>query len=175
LIAWAGLSAIEAEMELVAGDAVRAYEVAAEGREALKASAETGYLTTVVGYLAQGALALGRDDEALTFADETRELAAVDDFEPIARAQVVRAQVLARRGDFTRADELITSAGELVDFTDWLMLRRELACARAEVARLAGRPGEQREALEQALSLAEAKGNVAAADRDRVALASLRS
>jgi ATP/maltotriose-dependent transcriptional regulator MalT len=175
LIAWAGLSAIEAEMELVVGDAARAYEVVAEGRDALMASAETGYLTTVVGYLAQVALVLGRDDETLRLADETRELAAADDFEPIARAQFVRAQVLARRGDFTGADELIASARELVDHTDWLMLRRELSCARAEVARLAGRPGEQREALEHALSLAEAKGNVAAADRDRAALASLGS
>jgi len=175
LIAWAGLSAIEAEMELVVGDAARAYEVVAEGREALMASAETGYLATVVGYLAQVALVLGRDDETLRLADETRELAAADDFEPIARAQFVRAQVLARRGDFTGADELIASAGELVDHTDWLMLRRELSCARAEVARLAGRPGEQREGLEHALSLAEAKGNVAAADRDRAALASLGS
>jgi class 3 adenylate cyclase/tetratricopeptide (TPR) repeat protein len=175
LISWAGLSAIEAEMELVAGDAARAYEVAAEGREALRASAETGYLTTVVGYLAQVALALGRDDETMRLADETRELAAADDFEPIAREQFVRAQVLARRGDFGGADELIASAAELVDPTDWLMLKRELACARAEVARLAGRPGEQREALEQALSLAEAKGNVVAAARDRETLAELDS
>jgi hypothetical protein len=175
LISWAGLSAIEAEMELVAGDAARAYEVAAEGREALRASAGTGYLATVVGYLAQISLALGRDEEALRLADETRELAATDDFEPIARAQFLRAQVLARRGDFAGADELITSAAHLVDPTDWLMLKRELACARAEVARLAGRPSEQREALEHALLLAEAKGNVVAARRDRAALVALDS
>jgi hypothetical protein len=53
------------------------------------------------------------------------------------------------------------------------MLKREFACARAEVARLAGRPGEQRKALEQALALAEAKGIVVAAARDREALAAI--
>jgi hypothetical protein len=43
------------------------------------------------------------------------------------------------------------------------------------VARLAGRPGAHREALEQALSLAEAKGNVVAAARVREELAAMRT
>ena len=174
-ISWAGLSAIEAEMELVSGDAARAYEVVAKGREALEASAETGYLSTVVGYVAQAALELGRDDEAMRSAEETRGLAAPDDFEPLAREGLVRARVLARRGDFAGADELIASTVELVNPTDWLMLRRDVARARAAVAGLAGRPDEQREALEQAFSLAEAKGSVVAAGRDREALAAMRT
>jgi tetratricopeptide (TPR) repeat protein len=160
-------------MELSAGDPERAYAAAAEGHDVLAASAETGYLTTVVGYQAQAALALGRDDEALRLADEARELAAVDDFEPRGRERFVRAQVLARRGDFTAADELIAAAAELVDPTDWLDLRIELALARAEVARVAGRFGEEREALARALSVAEAKGNVAVAERARTRLAAL--
>ena len=81
--------------------------------------------------------------------------------------------MLARKGDSDGADKLIASAAELVDPTDWLMLKHEFARARAEVARLAGRPGEQREALECALSFAEAKGCVVAARRDREALAAL--
>ena len=174
-ISWAGLSAIEAETELAAGDAARAYEAAAEAREALEASGETGYLATVVGYLAQAALELGRDDEAVRFADTTRELATKDDFEPHSRERFVRAQVLARRRDVAAADELIASAAKLVDPTDWRSLQYDLARARAEVARLAGRPGAHREALEQALSLAEAKGNVVAAARVREELAAMRT
>jgi tetratricopeptide (TPR) repeat protein len=174
-ISWAGLSSIEVDMELAAGDPARAYEAAKEGREALEASSETGFQATVTGCLAQAALALGRDDEALRLANETRELAAPDDFEPRAREQFVRAQVLARRGDFAGADDLIAAAAELADPTDWLTLQHELACARAEVARLAGRPGEQREALEHALSLAEAKGNLVVGASDREALAALRT
>jgi tetratricopeptide (TPR) repeat protein len=160
-------------MELAAGDPKRAYAAASEGHEVLAASAETGYLATVVGYQAQAALALGRDDEALRLADEARELAAQDDFEPRSRECLVRAQVLARRGDFAAADELIAAAAELVDPTDWLDLHIELATARAEVACLAGRSEEEREALERALSVAEAKGNAVAAERARKRLAAL--
>jgi class 3 adenylate cyclase len=172
-MSWAGISAIEAEMELAAGDPGRAYEAVAEAHETLAASAETGYLATVVGYQAHAALVLGREDEALRLADETRGLAALDDFEPLARERFVRAQVLAGRGDFTGADELMADAAELVEPTEWLSLHIELALARAEVAHLAGRLEEEREALELAVSLAEAKGNVVAAERARARLASL--
>ena len=160
-------------MELAAGDPGRAYEAVAEAHETLAASAETGYLATVVGYQAHAALVLGREDEALRLADETRGLAALDDFEPLARERFVRAQVLAGRGDFTGADELMADAAELVEPTEWLSLHIELALARAEVAHLAGRLEEEREALELAVSLAEAKGNVVAAERARARLASL--
>jgi class 3 adenylate cyclase/tetratricopeptide (TPR) repeat protein len=175
LIDWAGLSALEADAELFAGDPARAYEAAMGGRNALEQSAETGYKATVVGYIAQAALALGRDAEAMNFADEVRALAAQDDFEPLAREQFVRAQVLARRGDIAGADELIASAGVLVEPTDWLPLKHSFACAQAEVARLAERPDEQRAALERALHLAEAKGNLVDAGRHREALAALGS
>jgi tetratricopeptide (TPR) repeat protein len=174
-ISWAGISAIEAEMELEAGDPERAYAAAAEGHDVLAASAETGYLATVVGYQAQAALALGRDDEALRLADEARELAALDDFEPRARERFVRAQVLARRGDIAGADELIAAAAELVDPTDWLDLHIGLALARAEVARLAGSAEEERQALERALVVAEAKGNVVTAERARQGLGALNA
>jgi hypothetical protein len=80
---------------------------------------------------------------------------------------------LARRGDLAAADELIAAAAELVDPTDWLDLHIELAMARAEVARLAGRSEEEREALERALTVAEAKGNVVAAERARERLATV--
>jgi class 3 adenylate cyclase len=174
-ISWAGITAIEAEMELTAGDPERAYAAVAEGHDVLAASAETGYLATVLGYQAQAALALGREDEALRLADEVRELAAADDFEPRARERFVRAQVLARRGDIAGADELIAAAAELVDPTDWLDLHIELALARAEVARLAGSAEEERRALERALVVAEAKGNVVTADRVRQGLGALNA
>jgi hypothetical protein len=71
--------------------------------------------------------------------------------------------VLARRGDLAGADELIASAAEIVDATDYIILHIDLAFALAEVAQLARRPDEQRAALEQALSVAEAKGDLLAA------------
>jgi class 3 adenylate cyclase/tetratricopeptide (TPR) repeat protein len=172
-ISWAGSSMVEAVAELSARNPERAYEVLAEGHEILAASAETGFLATVVALRAQAALELGRDDEALERADEARAIAATDDFDPHARERFVRAGVLARRGDFPGADELIAASAELVDPTDYVILHLDLAFAREGVARLAGRPDEQRAALERALTLAEAKGNVMAADRAREGLAAL--
>jgi hypothetical protein len=60
---------------------------------------------------------------------------------------------------------LLAASAALIDPTDYAILHLDLAFARAEVARLAGRPDEERAALERALSVAEAKGNVVAAER----------
>jgi hypothetical protein len=54
-----------------------------------------------------------------------------------------------------------------------MVLRYDLALARAEVARRAGRGAQSREALEHALALAEQKGSVLGAERARQELASL--
>lgn len=172
-ISWAGSSMVEAETELAAGNPGRADEVLAEGQKALTESAETGFLGTVVAMRAQAVLALGRDDEALRLSEETCALAARDDFDPRARAQFVQGVVLARRGDFAGADELVAAAAALIEPTDYAILHLDLAFARAEVAQLAGRVSEAREALEHALALAEGKGSVLGANRARGALEAL--
>jgi ATP/maltotriose-dependent transcriptional regulator MalT len=172
-ISWAGSSMINAEMELLAGNAEEAYETLAEGHERLAASAETGYLATVVGLRAQAALGLGREDEALRLADEAERVAAVDDFEPHGRLRLVRARVLARRGDFDQADELLREAAEIIEPTDYVILHLNVAFARAEVDRLAGRPEAERAALEAALPMAEKKQNLLAVERIRARLAEI--
>jgi tetratricopeptide (TPR) repeat protein len=170
---WAGSSMVSAEMELQAGKAQIAYDTLAEGDEYLASTFETGYRSTMVGLRAQAALELGREDEALDFADETQRIAAVDDFEPHARQRLVRARVLARRGDFEHADEFLREAMEIIEPTDYVILQLDLAFARAEVDRLAERPDAERRVLETALPIAEAKQNLVAADRIRAMLAEL--
>jgi class 3 adenylate cyclase/tetratricopeptide (TPR) repeat protein len=170
---WAGSSMIEAEMELLVGNADAAYETLTVGHERLAASAETGYLATVIGLRAQAALELGREDEALRLAEESGRVAAPDDFEPHARQRMVRARALARRGDFAQADELLREAAEIIDPTDYVILHLDLAFARAEVDRLAGRPEAEREVLERALPIAQKKQNLVAVERIRTALAEL--
>jgi hypothetical protein len=61
----------------------------------------------------------------------------------------------------------MVTAVELVAPTDYLRVQIDVAFARAEVARLAGRSGERREALEEALELAERKGDLVSAGRAR--------
>jgi class 3 adenylate cyclase/tetratricopeptide (TPR) repeat protein len=173
MIRWAGSSMISAEMELLAGNAQGAYETLAQARERLSASSETGYLATVVGMQAQAALELGREDEALELAAKTERVAAADDFEPHSRHRLVRARVLARRGDFDRADELLREAAELIEPTDYVIMHLDVAFARAEVDRLAGRTEAERKVLETALPIAEKKQNLVVVDRIRARLAEL--
>ena len=170
---WSGSSMVSAEMELQAGNAQIAYDTLAEGDEYLASTFETGYRSTMVGLRAQASLELGREDEALDFADETERIAAVDDFEPHARQRLVRARVLARRGDFERADELLREAMEIIEPTDYVILHLDLAFARAEVDRLAGRPEAERAVLEAAIPIAEQKQNLVALERIRAALAEI--
>jgi tetratricopeptide (TPR) repeat protein len=164
---WAGTSIIPAEMELLAGSAELADELLSESREVLMASDETGFQSSLLVGRARAALQLGRDDEALRYADAGAELASSDDFEPHVTANLVRAQVLARRGDLEGANEQLVTARGPIEAVDHVALQLGLALASAEVARLAGNEAEERAALERAVSVAEAKGYRAAAERIR--------
>jgi class 3 adenylate cyclase/tetratricopeptide (TPR) repeat protein len=170
---WAGPSMMEAELELYAGDYQHGLDSLAEARAALAESAGTGYLATIVGFQAHLCALLGRDDEALLHAEEADTMGQADDFEPHARAQLVRALVLAGRGDHDAAAEQLARAAELVEPRDYAILHLDLAFARAELATLAGRSDEAREALEHALAVATAKGHALAAGRAHDALAAL--
>jgi hypothetical protein len=55
----------------------------------------------------------------------------------------------------------------MLEPTDFAALHLDLAFARAEVALLTGRTDEQRAALEDALTVAEAKGHTVAVERIR--------
>ena len=170
---WAGPSMMDAEYEVYAGDYQRGYDSLAEGRTALAASGETGYLSTIIGYQAHMSLLLGRDDEALQLAAEADAIAQADDFEPHARARIVRAYVYARRGDAAGAEVQVAEAAELIGSKDFIILHLDLAFVRAEVARLGAHPDEARAALEHALALAEAKGHALAAEQARGELAAV--
>jgi class 3 adenylate cyclase len=173
VLRWAGTAMVLGDLELNAGAPERAYELFSEGHAGLAQYNETGYLSTMVGYRAQSALEIGLLDEALELAEEAERLAQRDDFEPHARARMVRARALARRGDLAAADDLIRGAAATVEATDYDILHLDLAFARADIERTAGRKDGEREALERAVEVAEAKGNRLAAERARRWLAEL--
>ena len=171
LPSWSGTGMVEADMELRAGNPVAAATVLAAAHEWMSGQAATGYIATIAGYRAAAALELGREDEALAFADETARMAQADDFEPHVRQWCVRARVLARRGEHAAAQEAMQMALDLAEPTDYVPLRAYVSLSRAEVADLAGRHDEQRASLEEALRLAELKGDVETAQRARASLA----
>jgi class 3 adenylate cyclase/tetratricopeptide (TPR) repeat protein len=172
---WAGPSMMDAEYEVFAGDYQRGYDSLAEGRAAFEAHAETGYLSTIVGYQGHMSVLLGRDDEALQFADEADAMGQADDFEPHARARIIRAYVFARRGDIAAADAEVAEAAELIEPRDFVILHLDLAFVRAEVARLDRRLDEARGALEHAIAIAEAKGHALAVEHARAKLSELEA
>jgi len=167
LISWGGLAAMEADMEHGAGSPEYAYRALAEGAEVLAASSETGYLATVLSMQSLAALELGRPDEALSLTQKAVEIAVVDDVDPHSRDRLVRARIAARQGDFDTAVELLEEARGLIEPTDFAGAKLDVALSRAEVARLAGRPDEERAALADGLAIAEEKGHLVAAQRIR--------
>ena len=167
VISWAGLSGMESEMELGAGNPANAYRALAEGADVLAARSETGYLATVLSMQSLAALELGRHEEALSLTERAIEIAVQDDIDPYARDSVVRGRVAAHRGDYETADELLDEAARLIALTDFASLELNLALARAEVAQLAGRTGAEQAALAEAITIAEAKGHTVAVERIR--------
>jgi hypothetical protein len=55
----------------------------------------------------------------------------------------------------------------MIESTDFTSLQLDLALARAELARLAGRTDDERAALANALAVADAKGQTVAVERIR--------
>ena len=62
---------------------------------------------------------------------------------------------------------------EIIEPTDYVILHLDLAFARAEVDRLAGRPEAERAVLEAAIPVAEQKQNLVALERIQAALAEI--
>ena len=170
---WAGQAMIEADFELAAGQPEAAAAVLSESYEFMSRTAETGYIATIVDYRALAALELGREDDALAFADEVERIAQPEDFEPHVRQACVRARVLARRGDHDAAATVIQAAVARAAETDYLTLRAYAAISLAEVERLAGRPSGERAALDEALRLTGEKGDALTAARVRELLGQL--
>ncbi|HEX6491695.1 MAG TPA: adenylate/guanylate cyclase domain-containing protein [Gaiellaceae bacterium] len=170
---WAGTAMMDADLELLAGNAEAAETVLRESYDFMGKTTETGFLATITGYLATAALELGRDDEALALAEEVERITQPDDFEPHVRQGCVRACVYARRGADEEAIESVRLAAAIADATGYTILREFVALSRAEVERRGGRLEGERRALEDALRLAELKEDVVTAERARLRLVEL--
>ncbi|MGB2875579.1 MAG: adenylate/guanylate cyclase domain-containing protein [Gaiellaceae bacterium] len=160
-------------VELLAGDAAASERVLRPACERLEAVGELGFLASAVPKLADALLAQGRDEEALQLTERWRpeRLTVPEDADAHVGWRRVRANLLARRGDFEEAERLAREATAIAGRTDYLDLRAQAAADLAEVLRLADRPKESASALEEAIRLYEEKGNVAAAGRLRLLLA----
>jgi len=158
-LAAAGHSMQETEVELHAGNAERAAEVALEGVAALEALGERGWLSTVAGHGAEALYRLGRDDEAWELTVKAEQAGAPDDVITQMLILQVRAKILARRGDHAEADRLARAAIAWGEPTDALEYKASSLRDLAIVLRAAGKRDEALAALEQARPLYEEKGH----------------
>jgi class 3 adenylate cyclase/tetratricopeptide (TPR) repeat protein/uncharacterized protein (DUF433 family) len=156
------------QLELLAGDAVAAERHLRTACEHFEEVGEFGYLSSIGPFLAEAVLAQGRDEEALQLTERWRadRLATPEDADAQTQWRRVRAKVLARRGELDEAERLGREAVAIASATvDILDLQAQALAGLGEVLSLAGRAQESREALEEAIRLYEAKGNIVGADR----------
>jgi predicted ATPase/class 3 adenylate cyclase len=133
-----------------------------QGYDRLDEMGESSYLSTMAAFLSKALYALGRYDEAQQATAVSQQSASRDDVASQMIWRGTRAKLLARRGD-PGAEALAREAVALsrgTDFTNW---QADALVDLAETLRLLGRAGEARPAVDEALALYEAKGNVASA------------
>jgi tetratricopeptide (TPR) repeat protein len=110
----------------------------------------------------------GRHDEAQQLIDQ-----AIAEPSSASTTRLTKAKLLARRGQFAAARQLIAQAEALPSRTTGPVARTDALKTRAEVERLAGAPDEAAASLRAALHIYEDMRSATQAMRTRAALASL--
>ena len=159
--------------ELLAGNPAAAVSHAEEGCRLLEKVGERSLLSTCYCELAEALYALGRLDEADTYARKGRELGDIDDLVNQFTSRQIQAKVLARRGGYAEAETLAREAIALVDSTEGLRGQGDARCDLAEVLEHAGRRDEAIATLRDALERYERKDALVAARCVRERLAAL--
>jgi DNA-binding SARP family transcriptional activator len=153
------------EIELLAGEAESAEGVLRGLCNRLAEAREVSTLASRASDLAKALVAQARLDEALEWTEAAERHASADDTNAQMMWRPVRAAVLARRGDLTRAEKLAREGAQMAAATDDLNRRGDAHRELGEVLRLAGREHEAAAELERAIALFGQKGNVVAAAR----------
>ena len=171
-----GIYAIDVGLaELVAGDLDRSERELRQGNALLVEIGDTGVRSSLDAILSDVLFLLGRDDEALVFAEASRTAGAIDDLDSQPRWRGARARVLARRGEHEEALELVGEALALLEPTDFIGQHAYVCDVHGEVLTASGRPAEAVAAVERAIAFHEQKGNVVSAARSRAVLDELRT
>lgn len=159
-----------AAVEMLAGDPAAARTAYMAGYETLEEMGERGFLSTTAAELAQVAWAHGRHEEAERFVRISEETGAANDLATTVPARGVRAKLLALQGQTEDAERAAREAVEAAMRTDNINMQGDAWVDLAHVLMAGRREVESAEALEQAASLYEAKGNLVSAHRARVQL-----
>ena len=142
--------------------------------EGLKGLGEQSHFCSVSTMLARATYEQGRYDESDELSREAAQSSRPNDVHSHIVWRGTRAKVLARRGDFEAAERLAREAVEYAEASDFLHSHADALTDLAEVLALAGRPEASASAIEAAIRLHKAKGNVLAVALTRELLDDLR-
>ncbi len=170
---WANHAVIAAEIELLAGDYAEAERLLGESCKRLEAWGEQARLATQAAQLGEVTYRQGRFEEALRWAQVAGRHAASDDASAQFSWRALRAKTAARDGAFDEAEALAQQAVAIAAATDAVTQHAHVLLDSAEVLRLEGRGDDAAGAIEDAIRLLDAKGNLAASRRARSLLVEL--
>jgi tetratricopeptide (TPR) repeat protein len=156
--------------QLTCGDGAAAERELRAGYEKLEEIGEMAWQPTLVALLAEALYLQGRYDEAEDLTGISEKYAGSEDISSQVFWRAVRAPLLARRGASGEALEVARKARELADITDAPEIRARALLAHAEVLDVGGHRDRATALVREAVSLFEAKGNIAAAGRARARL-----
>jgi class 3 adenylate cyclase/tetratricopeptide (TPR) repeat protein len=156
-----------AAIELLAGDLAASERYLTQSFQALTEAGETGHLSSVAARLANAVSAQGRHEaaERLTYVSE--ENASRDDYLSQILWRSIRGRALAGQGRVGEGERFAREAVAIADGTDDINLRADTLVVLAGVLRIAHPLDEVAEAIDDALRLYDAKGNVVSAGRAR--------
>ena len=163
------MAEISYDIEMVAGEPAAAERLLREGTEPLAAHGERPPL--LESFLARALCGQGRWNDAEPHAEVAaasgRELAV-----PVGKGSLAR--VRAHQGRVDEGETLAREAVALLAGTDFLIDRADVMADLADVLLVAGRADEAADALDQALSLYEQKGDIVTSVRIRAQRDELR-
>jgi tetratricopeptide (TPR) repeat protein len=159
-------------VELLAGDPVAAERDMRTAARVFREIGEGWFLSTVAVDLPRAVYEQGRYDDAMALLDDIDEVPAPTDREWQIKRTGVPARLLARRGRLDEAEQLARQGVALGADCEFVGLHADVLLDLAEVLRLAGRAAEAEAARDEAVSLYERKGNLAAARSARQLAAS---
>jgi tetratricopeptide (TPR) repeat protein len=157
-IALVGIGGDEAELEYRAGNVAESARLMRLAYEAMVATGDRSFGSTIAASLGAMLLDLDDDDEAWRFGTIARDTSATDDVISQAGGRAVQARVLSRRSDLDTAEAVGREAVGIMARTDYLAEHGDVLVHLARVLREAGKPVEALSAARQALDLYTMKG-----------------
>ncbi|MFB3737964.1 MAG: adenylate/guanylate cyclase domain-containing protein [Candidatus Velamenicoccus archaeovorus] len=164
----AALTSIDSgAVEMLADDPVAAEVELRRDYDTLQRMGERNYISTTAAFLAAALFEQGRFEDAEASTRESEEIAAPDDVSTQFLWRSIRAKIHAHAGRHEEAEALSREAVALIRASEEPDSQATALSDLGEVLRLAGKPEEASVALEEALALYGAKGNVVAFERTR--------